>query len=79
MKNYLPEIQQHDDELDAVKAHNNYQPCWFKPEGLDFAIYPKPRRDQLPVSDTESIRVSCWCSPQVGFTRSMHSIARTCR
>ena len=43
MKNYLPEIQQHDDELDAVKAYNIYQPCWFKPEAPDFAIYPKAR------------------------------------
>ena len=43
MKNYLPEIQQHDDELDALKAYNNYQPCWFKPEAPDFAIYPKAR------------------------------------
>ena len=25
------------------KAYNNYQPCWFKPENPDYAIYPEAK------------------------------------
>ncbi len=27
--------------LSPMKAYNNYQPCWFKPEGPDYKIYPR--------------------------------------
>lgn len=26
------------------KAYNNYQPCWFRPEGHDYSVYPKAER-----------------------------------
>ncbi|MEX0371456.1 MAG: cupin-like domain-containing protein, partial [Tateyamaria sp.] len=35
------------DQADLVypmKAYNNYQPCWFKPETPDFGIYPNAAR-----------------------------------
>ena len=34
------------DQADLVypmKSYNNYQPCWFKPEAPDYALYPKAR------------------------------------